>query len=199
MTEEKKARKVSKIKRINERLLAIGRDPDLGKDSEFYQRFKNAIALSIPEDARTGTGTISRSEKTLDKIPDDVLDDLLEHHTVGQIKKTAREQIAAERGVKSKDVTSGEVSRYLDIMDEVTKFLSNLSKEESGFYKTYWNSAGKGAPRPTYTILKDMIDTQRQSEALQLAGDTEAAKQVEDKLTKRIEAEARDVQEALFT
>lgn len=197
MTEEEKARKISKIKRINERLLAIGRDPDLGKDSEFYQRFKNAIALSIPEDARTGTGTISRSEKTLDQVPDDVLDDLLKHHTVGQIKKTAREQIAAERGVKPTQVSKGEVSHYLDIMDEVTKYLSKLTKEESGFYDSYWKGR-KGLPRPSYFVLKDMMDTTETAKELRAAGNEEEAQYIEDKLSKRIDAMERDIVEVVF-
>lgn len=198
MTEEEKARKVSKIKRINERLLAIGRDPDLGKDSEFYQRFKNAITLAIPEDARTGTGTISRSEKTLDQIPDDALDDLLKHHTAGEIKRTAREQIATETGRTPKEVTKGEVSSYLDVMDEVTKFLSTLTKEESGFYDTYWKGR-KGLPRPTYSILKDMKDTREEAASFRAAGNEEAAQYVEDKLSKRIDAYERDIQEVIFT
>ena len=197
MTEEEKALKVKKIKRINERLLAIGRDPDLGKDSEFYQRFKNAIILSIPEDARTGTGTISRSEKTLDKIPDDVLDDLLRHHTVGLIKQTAREQIAAERGVSPKRISKGEVSQYLDVMDEVTKYLSKLTKEESGFYDTYWKGR-KGLPRPSYSILKDMMDTTETAKELRAAGKEEEAQYIEDKLSKRIGAMERDIVEVVF-
>ena len=198
MTEEEKTQKIKNIKRINERLLAIGRDPELGKDSEFYQRFKNAILLSIPEEARTGTGTISRSEKTLDLIPDEALSDLLRHHTVGEIKRTVREQIAAETGRKPKEVTRGEVSRYLNIMDEVTKFLSTLTKEESGFYDTYWKGR-KGLPRPTYSILKDMKDTREEAASFRAAGNEEAAQYVEDKLSKRIDAYERDMQEVIFT
>ena len=196
MTEEEKARKVSAIKRINERLAAIGRE--FGKDSELYQRFKNAITLSIPEDARTGSGTISRSTKTLDKISEQVITDLLKHHTVGQIKKTAREQIAREKGKPIKQVTSKEVSQYIDIMDKVTKYLSKLTKEESGFYQPYWDK-NKGGPRPSYTILKAMMDTTEEAKELRSMGKEEEAALVEDKLTKRRESEARDIEEVYFS
>lgn len=191
------AQKVSAIKRINERLAAIGRE--FGKDSELYQRFKNAITLSIPEDARTGSGTISRSTKTLDKISDDTINDLLQHHTVGQIKQTAREQIARDKGKSPKQVTSKEISQYIDIMDEVTKYLNTLTKEESGFYKRYWDHAGAGAPRPSYSILKSMIDSDKDAAHLRSMGKEEEASLVEDKLTKRIEAEARSIEEVYFT
>lgn len=198
MTEEEKARKVSKIKRINERLAAIGRDPDIGKDSAIYQRFKNAITLSIPEEARTGSGTISRSEKTLVMIPDEALDDLLEHHTLGEIKKAAREAAAAEQGIKPSQVTPDMVSDYLAAMDTVLEYLSDIPKGDSDIFATYWNSAGMGAPKPTYTILKDIIDTNNEAEELRLAGNEDEADFVEDKLHKRLKANERDIREVLF-
>lgn len=195
--EEEKARKVSAIKRINERLAAIGRE--FGKDSSFYQRFKNAITLSIPEEARTGSGSISRSEKTLDKISNSTLDDLESFHTVGEIKKTAREQIAQDKGVKPSQVTQAEVKDYIDIMDEVNAYLEKITKEDSDFYRTYWNHAGVGAPRPSYTILKQMIDIREDAADLRLQGKEEEAQYIEDKLTKRIEAENEDNLGRLFS
>lgn len=198
MTEEEKARKVSKIKRINERLAALGRDPDIGKDSEYYQRFKNAILLSIPEAARTGSGTISRSEKTLDLVPDEALDALSKQHTVGDIKARAREEVAAEHGINKSQVTKEMVSDYIKTVDEVLKYLGNLTKGDSDIFDTYWRQAGAGAPKPTYTILKDIIDNKEEIDGLRAEGNEDEADYIEDKLFKRIKAKVRDIQEVLF-
>ena len=190
MTEEEKARKVSAIKRINQRLTDIGKQ--LGKDTQYYQRFKNAILLSIPEEARTGSDTISRSEKTLDKIPNTVLADLLKFHTVGEIRKTAREQLAQDKGVKPSKISKTEVSDYIDLMDEVNKGLSKISKDDSKFYDIYWHNAGPGAKRPSYRTLKDMLDAREEAAEFRAAGNEEGAQYVENKLVKRIEAESEE-------
>lgn len=198
MTEEEKARKVSKIKRINERLAALGRDPDIGKESEFYRRFKNAILLSIPEEARTGSGTISRSEKTLDLIPDEALDALNKQQTVGDIKARAREEVAAERGINKSQVTKGMVSDYIKTVNDVLEYLADLPKGDSEVFDTYWRQVGVGAPKPTYTILKDIIDDKKEIDELRAEGNEDEADYIEDKLFKRIKAKERDIREVLF-
>lgn len=187
---EANEQKVKDIKRINQRLVDIGKQ--LGKDSQYYQRFKNAILLSIPDDARTGSDTISRSEKTLDEIPNTVLADLLKFHTVGEVRKTAREQLAQDKGVKPSKISKAELNDYIDLMDEVNKGLSKISKDDSKFYETYWHNAGPGAKRPSYRTLKDMLDTREAAAEYRAAGNEEEAQYIEDKLTKRIEAESEE-------
>lgn len=187
---EANEQKVKDIKRINQRLADIGKQ--LGKDSQYYQRFKNAIFLSVPDDARTGSNTISRSEKTLDKISNTVLADLLKFHTVGEIRKTAREQLAQDKGVKSSKISKTELNDYIDLMDEVNKGLSKISKDDSKFYDTYWHNAGPGAKRPSYITLKNMLDAREAAAEYRAAGNEEEAQYIEDKLTKRIEAESEE-------
>ena len=183
---DKYTEKQLKIKRINDRLrqrrLQFG-----GKDSGLYQSFKNAIALGIPSDALTGEGTISTSKRTLDQIPDEVLDDLLRHHTAGEIKKEATEAARRESEITGKTITP---KQYLEAQDYVEKIIQTDGDRAYEAVTIYWESVGgrgSGAPRIPYTewanIINDLYD---QDDAIS-AGDSEAARNIENKLRKRLE------------
>ena len=180
------AQKQSKIKRINDRLrqrrLQFG-----GKSSGFYLSFKNAIALAVPSQALTGEGTISTSKKTLDLIPDYVLDDLLRHHTVGEIKKEAAEAAKRESAITGKHITT---EQYLKAQDKVEKTIQEDGEKAYEALVIYWDTVGgrgAGAPRIPYTEWAHIIDKLYEQDAAISAGDSEAARNIEDKLRKRIE------------
>lgn len=180
------AQKQSKIKRINDRLrqmrLQFG-----GKSSGFYQSFKNAIALAVPSQALTGEGTISTSKKTLDLIPDDVLDDLLRHHTAGEIKKEAAEAAKRESEITGKHITA---EQYLRAQDKVEKTIQEDGEKAYEALSIYWDAVGgrgSGSPKIPYTEWARIIDDLYKVDNAISAGDSEAARNIEDKLRKRIE------------
>ena len=180
------AQKQIKIKRINDRLRQMRLQFEGGKSSGFFQKFKNAIALAVPSAALTGEGTISTSKKTLDLIPDDVIDDLLRHHTAGQIKKEAAEAAARESEITGRHIT---VKQYLKAQDFVEKTIQEDGERAYEALAIYWDAVGgrgAGAPKIPYTEWAHIIEElYRQDEAISLH-DTEAAKNIEDKLKKRI-------------
>lgn len=180
------ARKQSKIKRINDRLrqmrLQFG-----GKSSGFYQSFRNAIALAIPPEALTSEGTISTSKKTLDKIPDDVLDDLLLHHTVGQIKKEAAEAAKRESELTGQKITT---EQYLKAQDYVEKIIQNDGDTAYEALTIYWakvGGRGSGAPRIPYTEWANIINDLYAMDEARRSGNMTEANNIENKMYKRIE------------
>lgn len=184
MTELEKAQKVSKIKRINERMAEIGRK--FGKDSGIYRDYKNSIMLSIPEDALTGAGTISRSEKTLDKIPDYVLNDLLMKHTAGEVMKEARKEAAEESKLSGRPIS---VEEYLGAQDFVYNLMVDDPRGEIyEAFQIYWDAAGDGAPRPSYVTLRDIILDMRSMDNMVKFGYPNEAQNIEDRLYKTIKA-----------
>lgn len=183
---DKYSEKQLKIKRINDRLrqrrLQFG-----GKDSGLYQSFKNAIALGIPSDALTGEGTISTSKRTLDQIPDDVLDDLLRHHTVGEIKKEAVEAARRESEITGKTITP---KQYIEAQDYVEKIIQTDGDRAYEAVTIYWDKAGgkgSGAPRIPYTEWANIINDLYDMDDAIKAGDSKAAHNIENKLYKRLE------------
>lgn len=180
------AQKQIKIKRINDRLrqmrLQFG-----GKSSGFYLKFKNAIALAVPSAAVTGEGTISISKKTLDLIPDDVIDDLLRHHTAGQIKKEAAVAAARESEITGRHITT---KQYLKAQDYVEKTIQEDGERAYEALSIYWDTVGgrgSGSPKIPYTEWAHIIsELYRQDEAIS-QHDSEAARNIENNLIKHIE------------
>ena len=188
------AQKVSAIKRINERLAEMGRQ--FGKDSGIYRDYKNAILLAIPEEALTRSGTISHGAKALDVIDDQVLDDLLAKHTAGQVKKVAREEAKRESEETGEPVS---VDEYLEAMDYVYTVINDDPDEAYEAFETYWSIVGRGSSRPSYTVLRDIIETKRRADQEYDLGNKEAADNIENKLFKRLEQRNKFNAEDLFT
>ena len=188
------SQKVSAIKRINERLAEMGRQ--FGKDSGIYQDYKNAILLAIPEETLTRSGTISHGAKALDAIDDQALDDLLAKHTAGQVKKAAREEAKRESEETGEPVS---VDEYLEAMDYVYTVINDEPDEAYEAFETYWSIVGHGGPRPSYTALRDIIETKRRADQEYDLGNKEVADNIENKLFKRLEQRNKFNAEDLFT
>lgn len=223
MEEMTRAQKDSAIKRINERYIQICRE--FGADSGIAQDYRHTMALVAgtenmriiastttkkgPKDnPRYETGEIKvhqivRNKKALDSMDSEEIQALLGKHTAGQIKKAAKEEAQHQR-----EETGNESIDYNDIledMDYVYDFMDEYGydSKESETLKAvldmYWESAGPLAPRPTYSQLRFLMHGKLQMEELKYYGDDDYAKNIEDKLRKRIEAESgKDINDRVF-
>lgn len=182
MNNLKQAQLDSAIKKINERYIQICRE--FGPDSGIARDYKNTMELvagsenlqiissttskKAPKnnlDYITGeikVAQIKRSKKVLEKLDPNDVEALLSKHTAGQIKKAALEEAKAQSEELGYNVRMSEV---IDDMDSVYDFLdehgydsNDDNKETSKLFSTYWESVGPGAPRPSYTTLKKIIE-----------------------------------------
>lgn len=223
MAEMTQAQKDSAIKRINERYIQIcrefGADSGVAKDyyhtmelvagSENMRIISSTTTKKGPKDnPRYETGEIKvhqivRNKKALDSMDSDDIQALLSKHTAGQIKKAAKEEAKRQR-----EDTGDESIDYNDVledMDYVYDFMDEYGydSKESETLKAvldmYWESAGPLAPRPTYSQLRFLMHGHQQMKELTVNGDVEYAKNIEDKLRKRIEAESgKDINDRVF-
>lgn len=223
MAEMTQAQKDSAIKRINERYIQIcrefGADSGVAKDyyhtmelvagSENMRIIASTTSKKGPKDnPRYETGEIKvhqivRNKKALDSMDPEEIQALLNKHTAGQIKKAAKEEAKRQR-----EDTGDESIDYNDVledMDYVYDFMDEYGydSKESETLKAvldmYWESAGPLAPRPTYAQLRFLMQGKQQMEDLKVNGDDEYAKNIEDKLRKRIEAESgKDINDRVF-
>lgn len=193
MTDEQK---VSAIKRINERKAQIKRD--FGEDSSLYRQFDNAVYLAIPDEALLPSGNISHSKKAIDLINEKDLNALLRRDTSGDIKRKAKAIAKQETEETGKDTTWQEVILSQEIVYET------LENDYDDFYeavKRYWKIIGKGHPKPAYTTIKGLLDSNKEEKYARESGNISIAndikRNVEDKLRKRLEAQ--DAQSRYFT
>ena len=181
MTHEQK---VSAIKRINERRAQMRRD--FGEDSSLYRQYDNAIQLSIPDAALLPSGNISHGSKAVDMIPDSTLEVLLRKETAGDIKKRAKEE------AKRESEETGERVSWRDIIEAQEVVYEVMENDYSEFYeavKVYWGQVGKGQPKPTYTTIKEIINSKNAVQNEITAGNYSAAANIEDKLKKRLDSQ----------
>lgn len=223
MAEMTRAQKDSAIKRINERYIQIcrefGADSGVAKDyyhtmelvagSENMRIISSTTSKKGPKDnPRYDTGEIKvhqivRNKKALDSMDPDDIQALLSKHTAGQIKKAAKEEAKRQREDTGDD--SIDYNDVLEDMDYIYDFMDEYgydSKENEtlkAVLDMYWESAGPLAPRPTYAQLRFLMQGQQQMRELTVNGDDEYAKNIEDKLRKRIEAESgKDINDRVF-
>lgn len=223
MAEMSQAQKDSAIKRINERYIQIcrefGADSGVAKDyyhtmelvagSENMRIIASTTTKKGPKDnPRYETGELKihqivRNKKALDSMDPEDIQALLNKHTAGQIKKAAKEEAKRQREETGDD--SIDYNDVLEDMDYVYDYLDEYgydSKENDtlkAVLDMYWESAGPLAPRPTYSQLRMLIQGKKQMMDLEDMGDTEYAKNIEDKLRKRIEAESgKDINDRVF-
>ena len=223
MAEMTQAQKDSAIKRINERYIQIcrefGSDSGVAKDyyhtmelvagSENMRIIASTTSKKGPKDnPRYETGEIKvhqivRNKKALDSMDPEEIQALLNKHTAGQIKKAAKEEAKRQREDTGDD--SIDYNDVLEDMDYVYDFMDEYGydSKESETLKAvldmYWESAGPLAPRPSYSELRMLIQGKKQMMDLEDIGDTEYAKNIEDKLRKRIEADkGRDINDRVF-
>lgn len=223
MAEMTRAQKDSDIKRINERYIQIcrefGADSGVAKDyyhtmelvagSENMRIISSTTTKKGPKDnPRYETGEIKvhqivRNKKALESMDPDDIQALLSKHTAGQIKKAAKEEAKRQREDTGDD--SIDYNDVLEDMDYVYDFMDEYGydSKESETLKAvldmYWESAGPLAPRPTYSQLRFLMQGQQQMRELTDNGDEGYAKNIEDKLRKRIEAESgKDINDRVF-
>ena len=223
MAEMTQAQKDSAIKRINERYIQIcrefGADSGVAKDyyhtmelvagSENMRIIASTTTKKGPKDnPRYETGEIKvhqivRNKKALDSMDPEEIQALLNKHTAGQIKKAAKEEAKRQREDTGDD--SIDYNDVLEDMDYVYDFMDEYgydSKESEALKAVldmYWESAGPLAPRPTYSELRMLIQGKKHMMDLEDIGDTEYAKNIEDNLRKRIEADkGKDISDRVF-
>lgn len=209
--------KDSAVKKINERYTDICRE--FGKDSIQARDYLNAMRLTFGEEnmhtaasrkPKEGTKKrkkqtaasmeikqINRDKKMLEKVDGGNIQALLEHHTAGQIKESARREAEQESEATGRDVTLDDVLAAMDYVDE---YLAENAEQDSedGPFATYWKAVGKGQPRPSYMTLADIIQSKEEQEKLRSSGNDREADIIEDKLTKRLESQQKDLQEGYF-
>lgn len=222
MAEMTAAQKDSAVKKINERYIQIcrefGANSGLAKDylhtmelvagSENLQIIASTTTKKAPAnnpDYETGeikVHQIKRSKKTLESIDPDDLDALLQKHTAGQIKKSAKEEAKRQQEDSGKNVSIRDI---IEDMDYIYDFLDEYgydSKDNEDFSKMltlYWNAAGPGAPRPSWSDLRMLREAQLRTNELRIFGNEAEADNIEDKLFKRIKAEkGRDIDTYVF-
>ena len=223
MAEMTRAQKDSAIKRINERYIQIcrefGADSGVAKDyyhtmelvagSENMRIIASTTSKKGPKDnPRYETGEIKvhqivRNKKALDSMDPEEIQGLLNKHTAGQIKKAAKEEAKRQREESGDD--SIDYNDVLEDMDYVYDYLDEYgydSKDNEmlqSVLNMYWESAGPLAPRPLYSELRMLLEGKKRMMDLEDIGDTEYAKNIEDKLRKRIEADkGRDINDRVF-
>ena len=223
MAEMTQAQKDSAIKRINERYIQIcrefGADSGVAKDyyhtmelvagSENMRIIASTTTKKGPKDnPRYETGEIKvhqivRNKKALDSMDSEEIQALLNKHTAGQIKKAAKEEAKRQRDETGDD--SIDYNDVLEDMDYVYDYLDEYgydSKDNEmlqSVLNMYWESAGPLAPRPSYSELRMLLEGKKRMMDLEDMGDTEYAKNIEDKLRKRIEADkGRDINDRVF-
>ena len=209
--------KDSAVKKINERYTDICRE--FGKDSIQARDYLNAMRLTFGEEnmhtaasrkPKEGTKKrkkqtaasmeikqINRDKKMLEKVDGGNIRALLEHHTAGQIKESARREAEQESEATGRDVTLDDVLAAMDYVDE---YLSENAEQDSedGPFATYWKTVGKGQPRPSYMTLADIIKSKEDAQQLRDFGDNRTADDIEDALTRRLESQQKDLQEGYF-
>ena len=209
--------KDSAVKKINERYTDICRE--FGKDSIQARDYLNAMRLTFGEEnmhtaasrkPKEGTKKrkkqtaasmeikqINRDKKMLEKVDGGNIQALLEHHTAGQIKESARREAEQESEATGRDVTLDDVLAAMDYVDE---YLAENAEQDSedGPFATYWKAVGKGQPRPSYMTLADIIQSKEEQEKLRTSGNDREANIIEDNLIRRLEAQQRDLQEGYF-
>ena len=146
---------------------------------------------------------IVRNKKALDSMDPEEIQALLNKHTAGQIKKAAKEEAKRQREESGDD--SIDYNDVLEDMDYVYDYLDEYgydSKDNEmlqSVLNMYWESAGPLAPRPSYSELRMLLEGKKRMMDLEDIGDTEYAKNIEDKLRKRIEADkGRDINDRVF-
>ena len=205
------AQKDSAIKKINERYIQICRE--FGPQSGIAKDYANTMELAVgSENLQIISSTtskrapknnpdyitgeikvvqIKRAKKVLDSIEDDDIEALLNKHTAGDIKRSAKEE------AKRQQQETGEDRDIMDIiedMDAVYDFFEEYgydSKDDEkvkNVFDTYWGIVGPGGPRTSYSDLRYIIENLQKRDDLLSWGDTEAAQNVENKLFKRLEA-----------
>lgn len=209
--------KDSAVKKINERYTDICRE--FGKDSIQARDYLNAMRLTFGEEnmhtaasrkPKEGTKKrkkqtaasmeikqINRDKKMLEKVDGGNIQALLEHHTAGQIKESARREAEQESEATGRDVTLDDVLAAMDYVDE---YLAENAEQDSedGPFATYWKAVGKGQPRPSYMTLADIIKSKEDAQQLRDFGDNRTADDIEDALTRRLESQQKDLQEGYF-
>lgn len=209
--------KDSAVKKINERYTEICRE--FGKDSIQARDYLNAMRLTFGEEnmhtaasrkSKKGTKKrkkqtaasmeikqINRDRKMLEKVDGGNIQALLEHHTAGQIKESARREAKEESEATGRYVTLDDVLAAMDYVDE---YLSENAEQDSedGPFATYWKAVGKGQPRPSYMTLADIIRSKEEQEMLRSSGNDREADIIEDNLAKRLASQQKDLQEGYF-
>lgn len=196
--------KDSAVKKINERYTDIARK--FGKDSGIAKDYLHSIELVFGKEnlhtakkreAKTakkrktetagsmGLALITRNKSILENISDFDIDSLLRHHTAGEIMRDAKQEAKEESRISGQTVTVDDV---LEAMDFINELESDDSKELYEAFRLYWDTVGAGNPRPSYMLLKDIIESKRDSQAAYDTGDNEGAQNIENKLFKRIES-----------
>lgn len=209
------AEKDSAVKKINERYTDICRE--FGPNSTQAREYYNAMVLTFGEEnmhtaatrkskatkrktqtaGSMGIKLINRDKKMLEKIDSGNIQALLEHHTAGQIKETARREAEEESKITGRNVTPDDILAAMDYVDE---YLAENAEQDSedGPFATYWKAVGNGQPRPSYMTLADIIASKEEQERLRSAGSDGEADYIEDQLIRRLEAQQRDLQGDYF-
>lgn len=212
-----RAKKDSAVKKINQRYIEICREfgPNSGIARDYYNTMElvagseniRIVASTTSKKAPRNNpdyitdeikvGQIRRDKNTLDSIDWDDLEALLNKHTAGEVKKSAQEEAKRQSEDTGDDISMFDV---IEDMDAVYDFLdengydSKDSDATSSVFAFYWDAVGPGAPRPTYTELRRIIEMQQKQQEMIEIGDAEAANNIENKLFKRLKAtHERDV------
>lgn len=213
------AQKDSAIKKINERYVQICRE--FGPRSGIANDYRNAMELAVgSENLQIVASTtskkapknnpdyitdeikivqIKRSKKALEGIAEDDINALLNKHTAGGIKKTAREEAKRQSKEYGFNVSMRNV---IEDMDDVYDFLEEYGYDSKdsittkAVFDAYWDRVGRGGPRPTYTELKLLIKGLHNTEETVVNGQIMESKPVvivDEKLHKRLTSKKRDL------
>ena len=148
--------KASVIKRLNERQAEIRRQ--FGEDSSIYRDYHNTLLVTFGPENINESGNVKRGPATYDILTDSVMSALLRHQTAGQIKAAARREAKEQSELTGETITMEDVIAARESVDEI------IEEKPDDFYEAvtfYWDSVGgKGHPRPTYTQIDDIYQTQ---------------------------------------
>ena len=209
MTDQEKD---SAIKKINERYTDICRQ--FGKNSGIAKDYRNAMELTFGEDnlhrasGRKSSGTkrresaadmgidvVSRNKEVLRNTSEESLKALLSKHTAGEVKKAAKEEAKREQEETGEKVSYQDV---LEAMDYVYEVEEDDPDEMYYAIEEYWNSVGRGNPKPSYTTLRDIIKAHRAEDKALSNGNQQKADNIRTKMLKKLEKLRQDTQEVYF-
>ena len=199
MTREQKN---TALKKLNERAVDMARR--FGTNSSIYRDYINSLTMIVGVDnmhtpkkqkrgkgqkqtaASMGVPQASRSGAVLDKISDEDIEAMLSHKTAGQIVKAAKEEAKRESEETGEPVTAEEV---IDAQEYVTTVMNEDGEEFYNAVSKYWEmmgGAGSGAPKPSYRMLKYIIEQEKAAYEAYKQRDLSEYNNIENKLTKRL-------------
>lgn len=204
--------KASAIKRLNERLTDMART--FGVDSSIYKEYLNSIRLTVGADnmhipaktppkpgkkltaANMGVPLITRGKDTYSALDDEKIEALLSHHTAGEVKREIKEEARRE------SEESGEVITPEEMLQTWENVYDTINEAPDEFYDAvtmYWYYAGRGASKPTYQLINDIIEGQDKADYEYEFGNRETAYNIRSGIRQRISNFASKQVQRYFT